>query len=228
MKTFKNILVTIALILLYLFFSSIPVMFLYIIGIDYNSWNEIFKIIYMLMCNIVIMAIVCGIYYKTLADDFKTFFNKNILNNLENSFKYWLLGFIVMIVSNLILSLITNGIAGNEESVRELIGKAPIYMAFDVCIYAPLIEELIFRKSIRDITNKKWIYVLLSGLIFGGLHVIGSITSPVDILYLIPYSSLGIAFAYSYYKNNNIFSTISMHVMHNTMSFIILIIAGLA
>ena len=172
------------------------------------------------------MTIIISIYHKTLIKDFKNFFNKNIFNNLENAFKYWLLGFIVMVVSNLILTAITEGIASNEEAVRTLIKAAPIYMFFDVSIYAPLMEELIFRKSIRDITDRKWLYILTSGLIFGGLHVISSISSPVDLLYLIPYSSLGIAFAYSYYKSNNIFSSITMHCMHNTLSFILLMISG--
>ena len=226
MKTIKNISISLGLILLYLLFTNIPVIFMYLLGIDYNKFNQTIKILYMFICNIIVMTIIISIYHKTLIKDFKNFFNKNIFNNLENAFKYWLLGFIVMVVSNLILTAITEGIASNEEAVRTLIKVAPIYMFFDVSIYAPLMEELIFRKSIRDITDRKWLYILTSGLIFGGLHVISSISSPVDLLYLIPYSSLGIAFAYSYYKSNNIFSSITMHCMHNTLSFILLMISG--
>ncbi len=226
MKTIKNISISLGLVLLYLLFTNIPVIFMYLLGIDYNKFNQTIKILYMFICNIIVMTIIISIYHKTLIKDFKNFFNKNIFNNLENAFKYWLLGFIVMVVSNLILTAITEGIASNEEAVRTLIKAAPIYMFFDVSIYAPLMEELIFRKSIRDITDRKWLYILTSGLIFGGLHVISSISSPVDLLYLIPYSSLGIAFAYSYYKSNNIFSSITMHCMHNTLSFILLMISG--
>ena len=226
MKTIKNISISLGLVLLYLLFTNIPVIFMYLLGIDYNKFNQTIKILYMFICNIIVMTIIISIYHKTLNKDFKNFFNKNIFNNLENAFKYWLLGFIVMVVSNLILTAITEGIASNEEAVRTLIKAAPIYMFFDVSIYAPLMEELIFRKSIRDITDRKWLYILTSGLIFGGLHVISSISSPVDLLYLIPYSSLGIAFAYSYYKSNNIFSSITMHCMHNTLSFILLMISG--
>jgi membrane protease YdiL (CAAX protease family) len=225
-KAIKNSLISISLILFYLFFNYIPIVFLYLIGIDYSSFSKIAKIMYMFICNIVVISVIGGIYYKTLVKDFKNFFNKNIFTNLDNSFKYWLIGFGVMVVSNLIITTITGGIASNEETVRSLIETSPFYMAFDVVIYAPLMEELIFRKSIRNITNNKWGYVLLSGLIFGGLHVISSISSPLDLLYIIPYGSLGIAFAYSYYKSNNIFSTITMHAMHNGLSFAILILFG--
>lgn len=228
MKTINNILKFIALLLLYILFANIPIIFLSMMGIDYTNWPPLIKYSYMFICNIVTMIIIMGIYYKTLKNDFKKFFNKNFLNNLETPFKYWLIGFIVMIISNLILGIVTKGIAGNEEAVRDLMKQAPIYMAFDICIYAPILEELIFRKSIRDITNKKWLYVLLSGLIFGFLHVIGTLSNPIDLLYLIPYSSVGLAFAYTYYKTNNIYSTITMHFLHNTMSFILLILAGTA
>ena len=107
MKTIKNISISLGLVLLYLLFTNIPVIFMYLLGIDYNKFNQTIKILYMFICNIIVMTIIISIYHKTLIKDFKNFFNKNIFNNLENAFKYWLLGFIVMVVSNLILTAIT-------------------------------------------------------------------------------------------------------------------------
>ena len=125
-----------------------------------------------------------------------------------------------------IIAILTNGkLATNEESVRSLIQLAPWYMAFELIIYAPISEELIFRKSIRKITNNRYFYVFLSGLIFGSLHVISSLNSPIDLLYLIPYCSLGFAFALLYSKTNNIFSTITIHSMHNTLALILYLIS---
>ena len=43
-----------------------------------------------------------------------------------------------------------NASANNEEAVRTLIDKAPLYMIFSVSIYAPFVEEIIFRKGIKD------------------------------------------------------------------------------
>ena len=127
-----------------------------------------------------------------------------------------------MIISNLALNAINNGaIAGNEEAVREMIQQLPFYMIFQTIIYAPITEEIIFRKSIRNITNNKYLYIILSGLIFGGMHVIGSANSLVDALYIIPYGALGMAFAALYYKTNNIFSTITIHSFHNTLTIIL-------
>ena len=127
-----------------------------------------------------------------------------------------------MVISNLLINILTEStIAGNEEAVRKLIDIAPIYMIFDVAIYAPLVEELTFRKSIRDWINNKKIYILISGILFGALHVIASVKTSTDLLFIIPYSALGISFAKLYTKSNNIFSSISMHAMHNTLAILL-------
>lgn len=84
-------------------------------------------------------------------------------------------------------------------------------------ILAPFIEELIFRKAFKDAIKSKWLFVLTSGIVFGCLHVVGSISSLYEILYIIPYSSLGIAFALAYHETDNIFSSIFLHFLHNTI-----------
>ena len=132
---------------------------------------------------------------------------------------------IIMMISNIIISLFTNNLAANEQAVREMIDKYPLYMAFQVMLYAPISEEIIFRKSIDKIFKNKYLYIFISGLIFGGLHVISSITSLVDCLYLLPYCSLGFVFALLYKNtNNNIFSTITAHAFHNTLALLLYLI----
>lgn len=222
----KNTFKSFGLILLLLFWSYIPLIILMGIGIDYNNFSNIGKIFYITFCDVTLILFLLLIYKKDIIKDFKNFFNKDFFNNFKISLKYWSIGLAIMIISNLFISIITNGaIAGNEESVRELIDKMPLYMLFQIIIYAPLTEEIIFRKSIKDIFNNKYLYILTSGLIFGGLHVVSSLNSTLDLLYLIPYCSLGIAFAALYTKTNNIFSTISVHALHNLLTFTLYLIS---
>ena len=167
------------------------------------------------------MGIYFLIYRKTIIRDLKNYI-KDFGNNFTTGIKYWLIGFIIMVVSNLIITFILNkGLAGNEEQVRGYIDSFPLFMIFNTVIYAPLTEELTFRKSIKDAVNNKWIYILISGLVFGGLHIISYITNWTDLIYLIPYGALGIAFALLYHKTDNIFSTITMHAMHNFLAIIV-------
>ena len=216
-------LITIGLILLLLIWGGVPIIFTSILKFDYKEINSLTRTLISFINDLCLIFILISIYHKTFFRDFKNYFNeKNVLKNITTSFHYWILGLIIMIVSNSAISVITNGtLAANEEAVRNLIDTHPLYMAFQLIIYAPLTEELIFRKSIREITNNKAIYILLTGLIFGGMHVISSIQSAKDLLYLIPYCSLGFTFGYLYTKTDNIFSTITAHATHNTLALIL-------
>ncbi len=225
-KKIINVLKSLGLIFLLFFWSSIPMSFLSIWGINLMEASETVKIVYSFGCDVTFLILIIFIYRKTFVKDGKSFF-KNFMENIETSFKYWLIGVTVMALSNVVITFITNGgIAGNEEQVRKLISIAPLFMFFDVALYAPFTEELIFRKSFKDVFKNKWVYIFVSGFVFGALHVISSISSPVDFLYLIPYCSLGFAFAYTYQKTGNIFSTIMMHMMHNTMAIVLYLVSG--
>ena len=218
----KNLIRLITLFLGLILFSSIPIA---LFGLDYEKFSMGQKALYMFGCDLVYLSILLWWNIDTIKRDFKNF-TKDIFGNLETSFKYYILGFISMVVSNLILIFITNGsIAGNEEAVRDMIDKVPLYMAFSTILYAPLTEEIIFRKCIKDVVKNKWLYILLSGFIFGGMHIVGSAKTLVDVLFIIPYSSLGLSFAYTYYKTDNIFNTISMHLIHNTFAYVLYLVA---
>ena len=136
----------------------------------------------------------------------------------DESFKIWCVGLIVMALFNLTINLFSpNEIANNEEAIRSYISASPIIMIINTAIMAPLLEELVFRKSFRCIFKNKYIFVLVSGIVFGALHVIFSIDNVYDYLYILPYSSLGIALAYMYYKTDNICCPIIMHSIHNAI-----------
>ena len=78
-----------------------------------------------------------------------------------------------MAISNIIITFVLKQtIAGNEELVRSYIDTSPLLMIFSTVIYAPICEELTFRKSIKDAINNKYIYILTSGLLFGFLHIV--------------------------------------------------------
>jgi membrane protease YdiL (CAAX protease family) len=98
-------------------------------------------------------------------------------------------------------------------------------MMVEAGFLAPFTEEIVFRKTLKDAIGKyKWLFMVLSFLLFGGAHVIGNATSWVDYLYIIPYGSLGAAFALSYYKTDTIFTPMSMHIVHNLILTIISIV----
>ena len=133
-----------------------------------------------------------------------------------------------MIMSNLFINVfVTDGIASNEEVLRETFKISPIYIYFSSVIFAPIVEELVFRQGLKNIFPNKILFILISGLVFGGLHVLTGYSNPTDLLYLIPYCAPGIAFAYILADSDNIFITIAIHCMHNgvlvALQFLVLI-----
>lgn len=176
--------------------------------------------------NLVFSVILFLIYRKDLKKDFINL-KENFNSITDVAIKYWVIGFIGMLITNVIIGvLFPVQMSTNEESVRKMITDTPFLAFLFVSIFAPFIEELIFRKSFKDALKEKWLFILISGIVFGALHVVGAINSLYDLFYIIPYSILGIFFALTYYKTNNIFSTIIVHSLHNTV-LLLLKIAGI-
>ena len=162
------------------------------------------------------------IYIKDLIKDFKNFKKEY----LKIAFNYWLKGLFIMITSSIILNLFHLGLTTNEEVNRSLINSYPITEIISAVLIAPLMEELVFRRSLKKFTNNIHIYAFTTGLIFGFIHIISSLSNPLSLLFLIPYSAMGIAFGYAYFKTDNIYTTISAHSFHNLITIIELIIVG--
>ena len=103
----------------------------------------------------------------------------------------------------------------DEESIRQTFEIAPIYTFVAAVFIAPFLEEFVFRQGLRFCIKNNTLFIIVSGLIFGGLHVISNITGWADLLYLIPYSTPGFIFAYLLTKTDNVLVPASMHFMHN-------------
>ena len=58
------------------------------------------------------------------------------------------------------------------------------------------------------------------------IEIIGYIDNVSDLIYLIPYGSLGVCFALLYYKTDNIFSSIVVHSLHNSIAIFLYLVMG--
>ena len=93
-----------------------------------------------------------------------------------------------------------------------------------ISIVAPLVEEMLFRYGLRKVTGKTKYFPLITAILFGGVHTLAGIgLSLKELLFILPYGSLGYAFGYLYNKSDNIISTIVSHSIHNTIVFIIIL-----
>lgn len=205
--------------------TNLNVIILKILHIDYSNWSSFMACAYLIIFQLILLLAIFFMFKDTYIKNFKEYKN-NFKNYMNEYIKYWFIALGLMIVSNLIINLIASGIAPNEQGVRDMLDIEPLYTFISAVILAPLLEESIFRLAIRKIIpHQKWIFILVSGLFFGLLHVIGNVDVWTDWLYLLPYSVPGLVFAYTLTKSNNIFVPISLHFIHN---FILITIQLLA
>lgn len=222
----KKFLKLILVFILFFFGSLLQLIPIAIFNLDINNLTSSQDVYLTLFSDIIILGIILFLYHKELKEQIINF-KKNFYEYSDIAFKYWLIGLIVMVISNLLITAFSpNSIANNEQQVQQLIQGAPFVSLICVGILAPIIEEFTFRKAFYDAFNKKWLFVLISGLVFGSLHVILSLTSLWDLLYLVPYSSLGIAFGLVIWKTKNVFPSILVHIFHNTCLTLISILGS--
>lgn len=219
---FKDMLTGLGVFFLYLIMMSSPNEFLLLFGKNYNNLSLLGKQVYLTLYECFLLSIIVFIYRKDVIPNFKDYI-KNIISYLKKYIKYWFIIIVLMILSSeLITMFTTTNTSENQRIIIEEFKKVPIYMLIATILIAPILEELVFRLSFKKIfKHTNILFILFSGFMFGFIHVIGSLTSLIDLLFIIPYSIPGFIFAYTYSKSNNIFVPISIHLLHNLIMLLI-------
>ena len=213
-KYFKTALYGVLGIFLYFLLYSIEGLPFALMHVNPNSLPTVIKITYVVTYQIMMIAIMLLLYYNMFKKDIPDM-KKNHKKYYKEVFKYYLIAFGIMLISIGIIILFKGSMATNEELIRESFKISPFYIYFSGIIFAPIVEEVVFRGCIRKIVPNKYLFIIISGLVFGFVHVFDYVKTASDFFYLIPYSSLGMAFAYAYYKTNNILTSMGLHFMHN-------------
>lgn len=166
--------------------------------------------------SIMVMTILFIVYRDELRKEWNVF-KKNFSKNMDTGFRYWIIGVVAMFILNMLLNTFLNsGQASNEQTVQSMISALPFIMLFDAGIVAPFNEEIIFRKCFKKVFKNKWVFAIASGFVFGLLHVLGA-KSIVQFLFILPYGFLGAMFALMYYDTDTVFTSMTIHALHNTI-----------
>lgn len=212
-------------ILLYLLYqSNFIIAFISSLGINVNSIPRTPRIFLFAFTDLIYIVILILMFKKEIIKGLKDL-KENFLNRAILSLNCWVVGCVIMTVSSIIIGLILDqNVSQNESLVRENIKIAPLYMLYTCSIIAPIFEEMVFRRSLYGLVKVKWLFIMLSGVLFGLLHVLGSYNSILDFLYIIPYGAMGSCFAYLLTKTKNITLPIIVHMLHNTILVLVQII----
>ncbi len=169
---------------------------------------------------------------------------KEDLFKLKESPKFYSLYTIIAIISFVVITLLINFLfskivsdSDNQNVIVNILkGNGCAFMIISTCIFAPVVEELIYRDSIYKLIDnyapklKLVLFYIISSLAFALPHMISSI-GKVDfltyILQLIPYLLCGLMLALIYHKSKfNIYVTILCHMANNIIACIQVFIGG--
>lgn len=145
-------------------------------------------------------------------------------SNLGESIKLIIIGLVIMFGAAIISGMILLGLVGDQTSSNqeaiELMFNGDLFdkyaIVISTVIFAPVVEELLFRKALFNIFGKKLnvvFTVMLSSFFFGLIHVLGD--NPAQIIY---YFALGLGLGTVYHlSKKNFYVVVSMHLIVNLL-----------
>lgn len=206
----------------YLFILSFLVtLFSYLFTRDFNAIHEPSATIlyYLYIVGLFIML------YPQYRQAFQKFKNKFWINLIVI-----LAGFIMLLIVNTFTGMIVDFFVSsdtsvNQEYIEQSLLMNPIIISFLTIVFAPIVEESVFRGCLMQYCidkNKPRLGFILSAVIFGCLHCLDAVLlgNINDLWYLIVYISLGGVLSYIYARSN-LYCSIGAHMLYNAFATIL-------
>ena len=197
-----------------------------LIGLNVQKFNYVDLAYYDTFIELVLTIIIILLYKKCLRKDIVLFKlnKKDYINKILN---YFILFIVIKISSSLITGFLSVILgydlvdSENQSAIISLTKSAPLMMLISTSILAPIVEEGVFRLSLRKIIDNKTLFILISGLIFGLMHIFPTdLSLDFALIQAITYVTMGFFLAYTYVETNNIWIVISIHAINNLISML--------
>ena len=212
--TKKIIIKSILLIIIYLFINFFLMdLILFFIKNPSAHFNMFLNII----TDIFLFVLTISLFYQELIYSFKL-----LIQNFSSYSKYIFKNFGFLLLANigcsLIIMLFTHEISTSQNQIA--LNNLPFwYLLPAASIYAPLVEEVVFRGCFRNLIKNDKLFLIISALSFGFLHTIGQEATIINtLLYALPYIAMGFVLAYTYKKSGNIATNTTLHALNNFLS----------
>lgn len=205
----KNSLKSIMVIILYFIF---PYLMKFLSDI---KWLTL--LFYMLFALLIIY-----LYKDTFKNDFKELkenkkkYIKSILINV-------VLIFAVMIITNALIGILLDikETSENDYSLLAMFKKSPLALILLTSVYYPLVEGVIFRKSVRDIIDNKWTFIIFSSVFYFFFNIAYTSLSLNSIITSLCYLFSMMILSNYYYKSNNFTASVIVMMIYNLIISVI-------
>lgn len=173
--------------------------------------------------NFLFLSVIIYIYRDILKKHINEF-KKNLKRNLLESLKIFIIGLMIFFACNTLLYNLNIPYNNNTSSMISIFKKIPLMFILNTLFYYPIIEEIVFKMSFKNIIKNKWYFIIITGLLNATFQIVFSITNFTDLIYILPYSVFFGALSYIYYKTDNIVYPILFRICYNLIPCITYII----
>lgn len=217
----------------FFFIGDIATYLLKLFDINIELLSDKSLVIYRFIMSLIMFVVLFIIYRKSIKNDFKEF-RQDIYINIVYIIKMFLIfivvKYIVSFISVLIMMILKYDISSitsvNQTLIESYVKASPVLMVISTAILAPFYEEILFRLGVKKVLKNKYFFIVISGMVFGLMHVFpldDGITLVLGIIQSITYVTMGMFLSYSYYKTDNIFTSIGIHFLNNLLSILAMI-----
>lgn len=220
------------LIISFVLFFNLSLVIAYIfklVGINYSDFNYIDYACLNTFIELIMFVVVLLFYKKYLKKDL-VLFKLNKKDYIKKIISYFLIFLVVKygvaLFSSLLLVMLGSDLvtSENQETVVTLAKTLPFMMMISTSLLAPFVEEGIFRLGIKKVINNKYLFILVSGLFFGFMHIFPTeLPLYVALIESLNYVTMGLLLAYIYNETDNIYVVVIIHALNNLLSMLMIL-----
>lgn len=170
-----------------------------------------------IISNIALISILIYIYRKDLKD-YLIKFKKNLKKSLLTVVLFSILSIIsVAVVNGVIINVLNiNEVTANDNSLFASFEVYPLLISFMTIIYYPIVEEIVFEKTLKDVIKSKWLFIFLSSIFFWYYNIAYTANlTYVTIVSSFYYFVLGFIRSYAFHKTDNLVVPICIKSIYN-------------
>ncbi len=215
---------TIIVFIVYLFYTKFISAFFNMIGLTDS-------IMQMFIADLLFLIGIVLVYKDSIKQGFLDFKNNYKTSKKITVVLKWT---VIIFVVNMLMGMLTelffpNAVAGgddNANAIYSLFDISSIYTIFKTMIFAVIAEELVFKKTIRDVFKNNILFVIISGLIYVMMNfAYTDLTQSYIWMDMLGYFMFAVITSIAYIKNNdNIFIVMMIKFLYNLLPLTIMIL----
>ncbi len=179
----------------------------------YFVYSQVFSslfgssIIINFIADIIFLIGIVLAYKDNLSEDYKDLKKNYNIKKIIKIIVFWV---IIIFVFNIIMGALTEALIpnmdldNNTQAINSLFQVSSLYTIFKTMIFAIVAEELLFRESVHDIIKNKWMFIIISSIIYTIINFVWTgFTEKTLWNNMLSYFVPSIVLSYAYYKNKS-------------------------